>query len=236
MTDGPQYWAVVPAAGSGSRMQSDVPKQYLELNNRKVLSHTLSVLLDCGKIQAVVVAVSEDDTFWPELEESKNPRVHTIIGGESRAESVFNALRYLATVADKADHVLVHDAARPCLRPESLEKLILVIENEDIPGGLLAVPAHDTMKRADENTQVLHTVDRSDLWHAQTPQCFKLDQLTLAIEEGFRSGVTITDEASAMEAQGYKPLLVEGRSDNIKITRPSDLALAAFFLSRQEEK
>ena len=226
------YWAVVPAAGIGSRMQAAVPKQYLLLNGRPVISCTLSVLLSCSRIKGIVVAVSEDDSAWPEIKESRDERVYTVTGGDSRADSVLSALQFLCSLADKNDRVLVHDAARPCLSLKSLDDLLFQLESSDAPGAILAVPVHDTMKRSDPQNLILQTVDRAELWHAQTPQVFGLQTLADAIEAGLKNGLAITDEASAIEAMGLQPLLVEGRSDNIKITRPTDLALAEFFLSR----
>lgn len=228
-----RYWAVVPAAGSGSRMQSETPKQYLQLAGRAVLSHTLSRLLKCQWIEGVVVALSAGDSYWPSIEEFKDARVIHVEGGSSRADSVLSALKALIAIAHKDDYVLVHDAARPCLRAADLQKLIDAVATSNVVGGILAVPAHDTMKRSDTQGQIENTVSREQLWHAQTPQCFPLGLLHNALMKGIQSGVAITDEASALEAQGLKPLLVEGRSDNIKITRPADLALAELYLSLQ---
>lgn len=229
-----RYWAVVPAAGSGSRMQSKTPKQYLQLAGRAVLSHTLGRLLECDYIEGVVVAVSPGDEYWSSIEESDDPRVISVTGGQSRADSVLAALNKLKTIAHKDDYVLVHDAARPCLRADDLEKLIHAVTQSDVIGCILAVPVHDTMKRSNISGKIESTVSRERLWHAQTPQCFPLSTLQSAIEQGLQSGVDITDEASAFEAQGLQPLLVEGRSDNIKITRPADLALAELYHSLQQ--
>ncbi len=228
-----RYWAVVPAAGSGSRMQSEIPKQYLKINQRSVLSHTLGRLLSCQLIEGVVVALSPDDKLWPTIIEADHKRIIKVIGGDSRADSVLCALRALEDIAHKDDYILVHDAARPCLRAEELHKLIDAIAEPNVVGGLLAVPAHDTMKRSNASREIENTVSRMHLWHAQTPQCFPLGLLQDAIEQGIKKGVELTDEASALEALGLKPLLVEGRSDNIKITRPADLQLAELYLSLQ---
>lgn len=234
MSGAARYWAVVPAAGSGSRMQSQTPKQYLQLGGRTVLSHTLRRLLECDYIDGVVVALSSDDKYWSSIEESDDPRVISVTGGQSRAESVLAALNKLKTIAHKNDYVLVHDAARPCLRADDLLKLIHAVAQPDVIGGILAVPAHDTMKRSNASGVIESTVSREHLWHAQTPQCFRLGLLQSALEQGVQSGIDITDEASAFEAQGLQPLLVEGRSDNIKITRPADLALAELYHSLQK--
>ncbi|MCB1756018.1 MAG: 2-C-methyl-D-erythritol 4-phosphate cytidylyltransferase [Gammaproteobacteria bacterium] len=227
--DPQRCWAIVPAAGSGSRMNAGLPKQYLELHGRTVLARSLSVLLTCDRINAVVIALAETDPYWPELAESRDSRVHTVIGASSRAGSVLNALNYLDGKAALDDLVLVHDAARPCLRAADLQKLLDAVE--DTVGGLLALPVHDTMKRSDAAGLILETVSREHLWHAQTPQCFAFGPLREALETALHDGLVITDEASAMEAAGYKPLLVEGSPDNIKITRPADLQLAKLYLS-----
>lgn len=229
-----RYWAVVPAAGSGSRMQSDIPKQYLPLAGRAVLSHTLSRLLSCDFIEGIIVAISSDDNYWSSIEESNNARVISVEGGGLRADSVFAALKKLQTIAHQDDYVLVHDAARPCVRTDDIQKLIHAVKQPNTVGGLLAVPAHDTMKRGSASGHIENTVSRVHLWHAQTPQCFPLGKLLNAIGQGLRSEMELTDEASAFEAQGLQPLLVEGRSDNIKITRPADLKLAELYLSLQQ--
>ncbi len=231
MNGNPRFWAVVPAAGRGNRMESVIPKQYLPLMDRPVLSHTLGVLLACRELEAIVLALHAEDSDWPGLPESKDDRIKTTTGGASRAQSVLNALEELSNRADEEDFVLVHDAARPCLRQCDLNLLMRSVRHAD--GALLAAPVHDTIKRSDCRKRVLQTVNRQDLWHALTPQCFRLGLLRAAIEDGLRKGLAITDEACAMEYQGYQPLLIEGRSDNIKITRPADLKLAELYLSLQ---
>ncbi len=223
------HWAVVPAAGVGRRMGAGIPKQYLELAGRRVIDWTLEVLLAEPRIRGVVVALGAGDPFWAQCEHATHPRVRRVQGGRERAHSVLNALRALAETAAPDDRVLVHDAARPCLRAEDLARLIDLASGE--AGGLLAMPVRDTMKRADDRGRVEATLDRSRLWHAFTPQLFPLQTLHDALERALAEGVAVTDEASAMEHAGYRPLLVEGRPDNLKITRPADLELAALYLS-----
>ncbi|WGE32505.1 2-C-methyl-D-erythritol 4-phosphate cytidylyltransferase [Actinobacillus genomosp. 2] len=220
--------AVIPASGVGSRMNSLLPKQYLKLQNKTILEHTVEIFLHHVQIDKIIIAVSKQDTFYPEIPLLKHPKIQIVFGGETRADSVFNALQVIENDA----WVLVHDAARPCLQRSDLEKLLQV---EDKHGAILAVPAIDTMKRASGN-KIIHTEDRSTLWHALTPQFFPLDLLKAALINAFEKGLIITDEASAMEYYGYQPLLITGRSDNLKITRPEDLALAEFYLTHYSEK
>lgn len=223
-----KYWAVVPAAGVGRRMGAQIPKQYLELEGRRVIDWTLEVLLAHPAVEAVVVALGAEDPYWPETGHAGHPRVLRVDGGAERADSVLNALRALESRAEPGDRVLVHDAARPCLRGEDIQRLIERASGEE--GGLLAMPVRDTMKLADSEERVQQTLDRSAMWHAFTPQLFPLQTLRDALERALAADVSVTDEASAMEWAGFRPLLVEGRSDNLKITRPGDLELAAFYL------
>ncbi len=222
------YWAVVPAAGVGRRMGTEIPKQYLALEGRPVIDWTLEVLLASPRIQGVVVAVGAEDPFWGDTEHAGHPRVAVVPGGKERADSVLNALRHLETRAGGDDFVLVHDAARPCLRSDDLERLM--DEASDEQGGLLAMPVRDTMKQADDQGRSERTLDRGRMWHAYTPQLFPLGSLRRALEGALAAGVVVTDEASAMEWTGHRPKLVEGHPDNLKITRPGDLELAAFHL------
>jgi 2-C-methyl-D-erythritol 4-phosphate cytidylyltransferase len=223
---------VVPAAGVGRRMGGGLPKQYRELRGRRVIEHSLARLLAHPGIAGVYVALSPEDGWWPGTEFAGHPAVHRVPGGRERCHSVLNALEALAEQACDADWVLVHDAARPCLRRADLDRLFAL---EDHPvGGLLGVPVRDTIKKADEAGAILRTVAREHLWHAFTPQMFRLGALRRALRETSRQGLLVTDDASAMEFMGWQPQLVEGHADNIKITRPEDLLLAGFYLERQE--
>lgn len=219
--------AVIPASGIGSRMNAPVPKQYLKIQNKSILEHTLHPFLIHPDIEKIVVAVSSNDPYYPQIEALQHPKISLVFGGETRAQSVYNALHTL----NENDWVLVHDAARPCLKRSDLDK-ILQIDSEQ--GAILATPAVDTMKRAN-GMHILHTEDRATLWHALTPQFFKVSLLRNALRLAFEQNITITDEASAMEFAGYSPLLIAGRSDNLKVTRPEDLALAEFYLMRGTE-
>ena len=232
MTDKQKYWAVIPAAGVGKRMQADRPKQYLELHGKTVLEHTLARFLDHPDISGVVVAVTDGDPYWHELAIS-HPMLFTAAGGEERCHSVLNALQILRAQAGENDWVLVHDAARPCLRREDLETLIGGLKDHPV-GGLLGLPVADTMKRTGADDAVIETVPREHLWRALTPQMFRLGELYDALETALKNNQLVTDDASAMELAGKAPKLVEGHGDNIKITRPQDLALAELYLAQQE--
>lgn len=224
--------AVVPAAGIGSRMQAACPKQYLTIGQHTLLEHSIARLFSHPAIRQVIVALSPDDTQFASLPLARDPRVLSVIGGETRAESVLAGLR----AAQNASWLLVHDAARPCLHPDDLARLLKVRETSHV-GGILAAPVRDTMKRGEPGiAAVAHTVEREDLWHALTPQFFPHQLLTACLTRALAEGATITDEASALEYCGYHPLLVSGRSDNIKVTRPEDLALAAFYLTQIQLK
>ena len=227
-------WAVVPAAGRGRRMGSEVPKQYLGLRGRLVLDHALETLLAHPRIGGAVVAVGAGDVGWRASAFAVDARVAWVEGGAERCQSVLNALDALWGRVAAGDWVLVHDAARPCLHRADLDRLFAVVPSHPV-GGLLAVPVRDTMKRADASGDVVATVDRNGLWHAYTPQMFRFTLLRAALRRAIDDGVLVTDEAAAVERLGLAPRLVEGRPDNIKVTRPEDLALADFFLGRQAE-
>ncbi|AMK77945.1 MULTISPECIES: 2-C-methyl-D-erythritol 4-phosphate cytidylyltransferase [Methylomonas] len=223
-------WAVVPAAGVGKRMQADRPKQYLPLAGKTVIEHTLNRLLQSGAFQAVAVAISLEDPYWPELDVSKHPNVITAPGGKERADSVLSALKSLQGQAAEDDWVLVHDAARPCLTASDIHLQIETLKNDAV-GGILALSSHDTLKHVDGDT-ITATIDRKHVWRALTPQMFKYGMLRDALQQT-EGNPAVTDEASALELLGFQPKIVEGRPDNIKITRPEDLALAQFYMEQQ---
>ena len=227
--------AIVPAAGIGSRMQREKPKQYLLLNGQTILQHTLDVLLNYRAIQKVILVVAKDDPYIESLVLAQNPRIEITIGGSTRADSVFAGLQLVPANS----WVLVHDAARPCLTHQDLDKLLQI---EDENGAILACPVTDTIKRTahflqnqalqNQSPQIVATEDRTCLWHALTPQFFPAELLKNAYAHALANQLTLTDEASAMELLGYRPHLISGRSDNLKITRPEDLALAEFYLQQ----
>ena len=236
-------WAIVPAAGVGKRMQSVIPKQYLPLNGRPVLEHTLNLLLANRAIDGVVIALQHDDGYWEDVTIESDKPVIRAAGGKERADSVLSALDTLfqleevdATSAESL-WVMVHDAVRPCLRQEDIAKLVTEV-GDDINGGLLALPVRDTMKRQKPGaiSCVSETVERENLWHALTPQFFQAKVLKSALQKALEQDLAITDESSAMEFAGFAPRLVLGHEDNIKITRPADMRLASLYLSARDDE
>ena len=232
-----KIWAIVPAAGIGRRMQSDIPKQYLLLNGRPVIEYTINALLKNKHISGVVIALQSDDDYWHDVRLVSDKPVLQAAGGNERSESVLNALaelfRYEGFNKD-TDWVMVHDAVRPCLRQCDISKLVSDVT--DNHGGLLALPVRDTMKRQITDTEnvtdktIVETIARENLWHALTPQYFPALSLKQALDAALQNGQSITDESSAMELAGFSPRLVVGSEDNIKITRPDDLRLASLYL------
>ena len=219
----PPFWVVIPAAGIGSRMRADRPKQYLQLAGRTILEHTLDCFLDHPRLKGLVLSLVADDPFWPALPCATDPRIQRVEGGAERADSVLaGLLRLVELGAQEGDWVLVHDAARPNLARSDLDRLLAELADDPV-GGLLAVPARDTLKCIGADGRVAETVDRSLIWQAYTPQMFRFAALHRALADALVAGVAVTDEASALEWAGQAPKLVEGRADNLKITRPEDL-------------
>ncbi len=220
---------IIPAAGFGKRMKGSCPKQYLKIDGLTILEHTVSKFINHPQIEKIILVISKGDEYFYESTLNDNEKISVVGGGAERVDSVLAGLQ---TIDDtKFPWVLVHDAARPCLTCDDLDKLITECLSQDI-GGILAMPVRDTMKRANGNL-VTQTVEREHLWHALTPQLFPTVQLINAVNNATSAGYIVTDEASAIEYDGGKCLLIEGSSENIKVTRPSDLALAKFFLSKQ---
>lgn len=219
----PPFWALIPASGVGSRMAADRPKQYLEVAGKTIIEHSLACFLDHPQLLGIVVSLAADDPYWPHLACATEPRLQRADGGRERADSVLNGLLRLSELgARDEDWVLVHDAARPNLARSDLDLLLAELAGDAV-GGLLAVPARDTLKRTGPDGRVRETVDRSTIWQAYTPQMFRLGELQRALADALLAGVAITDEASAMEWAGHAPRLIEGRADNLKVTRPEDL-------------
>lgn len=231
----PQVVAIIPAAGIGSRMNADCPKQYLRVAGKTIIEHTIDALLLNPNVINIVVALSPEDDYFSELDIAQNSRVTTVDGGKERADSVLAGLNFLAQNENMQNKwVLVHDAARPCLHQDDLNNIIQ-LSTTDCCGGILAAPVRDTMKRSQRTTSLIdHTVERDALWHALTPQFFPLILLRDCLSKALKENAVITDEASALEYCGYQPVLVPGRSDNLKVTQPEDLALAEFYLSRMK--
>jgi 2-C-methyl-D-erythritol 4-phosphate cytidylyltransferase len=224
------YYLIVPASGIGSRMQTSVAKQYLMLDNGlSVLDQTLKTLLNIEQIKGCVIALAKDDDLFKNSQFYQNPKILKIAtGGKQRHNSVINALIELKPFVKNTDWILVHDAARPCVEAVDIKKLINQVKSADI-GGLLAVKVIDTIKQANKNLTNI-TIDRSNLWQAQTPQMYRFGELLNALTKADTDNINITDEASAIEYIGLKSLLVESSKRNFKITNPEDLALANFYL------
>lgn len=227
----PRFWAVIPAAGNGARMGGPIPKQYLPLAGKRVIEWVLGCFLANTRISGVMVAVSPDDHLWQEcMPRAPSKPVRTTTGGKERAYSVLNGMRALQTELQADDWVLVHDAVRPCLHSLDLDNLMLSLEHDPV-GGILAAPLADTVKRVGDNNRIHATPDRQQLWCAFTPQMFRYSALCKALESALAAERLPTDEAAAVEALYPDQVrVIEGRSDNIKITRPADLALAAAIL------
>ena len=232
----PRFWAVIPAAGTGKRMDSAIPKQYLPLHGKTVLEHTLRHIIGHPSIAAVVVVIAQDDQYWPGLASVFAEQSLIVVhGGAERCNSVINGLRALSGHAAPQDWVLVHDAARPCVRREDIDRLMESLKDHPI-GGLLGIPVTDTMKSTDVQGNIIKTVQREGLWRALTPQMFRYEMLLQALQSIIDRGVLVTDESEAMEMSGNSPQMVEGHADNIKITRPQDLSFAEMYLQQQENK
>jgi 2-C-methyl-D-erythritol 4-phosphate cytidylyltransferase len=217
-------WVVVPAAGIGRRFGGDVAKQYIELDGEPLIAHALRALLAHPSVEGAVVALAADDASWPGWNEFLGKPVIACTGGPSRAESVLAGLAALPESVRADDFVLVHDAARPNLQSGDLDAL-LERGRDDPVGAILAAPVRDTLKRAGDDGGIDGTEPRERLWRALTPQLFRRLQLSRALETALAEGAETTDESMAMERLGLRPLLVEGREDNLKVTTPADLAL-----------
>jgi len=223
----PRFWVVIPAAGSARRMGANpIPKQYLPLCGTTVIEHALRPFLARRECAGIVVVLSAEDDRWSSLAVARDTRITTTNGGGERADSVRAGVAALRPRAPQGDWVLVHDAARPCLSDEDLGRLLESLAEDEV-GGLLAAPVVDTLKRADATGRVEATIDRTGLWRALTPQMFRLGILERALAQ--RSAAT--DEAQAVEALALKPRLVEGSSDNLKITVATDLIRAERILA-----
>ncbi len=227
----PKLWAIIPAAGSGSRFSKTELKQYQMIQERTVLEHTVARLNQLP-LTGYVLAIGAQDDVAKTLPFTNPDKAHFCAGGAERVNSVLNALEYLSDLASEEDWVLVHDAARPCVSQSSLHDLVHQATATD-QAAILAIPVRDTLKRVLHGHDIATTVDRSTLWQAQTPQMAKLGQLKRAIQQALTDGATITDEASALEHVGEAVQVVPGRSDNLKITYPDDLELAKLILAVQ---
>lgn len=233
MTEAGQCWAVLPAAGIGRRMGSELPKQYFEVAGATILEHSLRAVLRDERVSGVVVALHAQDRWATTIPLMSDLRVRSVRGAQQRSGSVLAALHDLALVAQARDWVLVHDAARPCLGEADLATLIDRVVDSGT-GGILAERIVDTVKQSSADDRVQGTLDRSRLWRAQTPQMFRFDELREALVGALEAGHEITDEASAMERAGHPVQLVEATGGNLKVTIPSDLSLAAWYLAQRQ--
>lgn len=225
----PHIWAIFPAAGVGRRMAAGLAKQYLSLLGRPIVCWALESVLNHPAVHAGVIALAEHDTTWDTVPARFEKPLYRVTGGAERSDSVLAALEFLMERGCSDDWVIVHDAVRPCVMRDDIDRLVAAgLARPD--GALLAVPVRDTLKRQEAGGRVRDTANRDGLWHALTPQLFPLALLHRALNTALERGTPVTDESQAMETAGYQPLLVEGRSTNIKITRRNDLALAEAVL------
>ena len=232
MNTAPKCWAVIPAAGIGERVGASIPKQYLQIAGKTILEHAINPFVSNSRIAGITVALHSQDSHFKTLGIKANSRkVHTVVGGDTRARSVLNALDSFESKLDKDDFVLVHDAARPCLTMNDLNQLIDVCTQHEV-GGIIGSRVTDTIKRVKDNN-IVNTLDRKNIWRAYTPQMFKFSILQSAIQKAFKDNVCITDEASALEYAGYQPCMVEGSACNIKVTTAEDISLAEIFLQKE---
>jgi len=225
-------WLLIPAAGVGSRMGLGHAKQYMPLLGKPMLAQTVAPFLACEFVAGITIALAEGDTSHTDIELLQHPKIKLCIGGDSRADSVLAGLNSL-DAAKAEDWVMVHDAARPCVTTEQLQHFYDTLSPSE-HGGIWAIPQADTLKRVN-NGVVETTVDRNNIWCAQTPQMFRYNTLKQALHAALTAGITITDEASALEAAGIPVKIVQGHSQNIKATYPSDAALAAFYLENRAD-
>ena len=224
-------WVVVPAAGTGQRLGGELAKQYRELAGISMIKHSLSRMLNVPGVVGVVAVLSADDKHWQQSGSIDDARLHTTTGSTSRAESVLAGLEFVLQHAHPQTWVMVHDAARPLVASSDIQRLVNAVYNTGSIGGLLASPVQDTLKKADEYAGVIATVERLQLWQAQTPQLFRAGEIHGALSHALSlNGASVTDEASAMELAGHQPLLVEALQPNFKITRPVDWQLATALL------
>jgi 2-C-methyl-D-erythritol 4-phosphate cytidylyltransferase len=228
----PRHYALVPAAGSGARFGSEVPKQYLELAGKPLIYHALAALCSCPRIDRVWVILSPGDPWWGRHDwTGLGEKLHVVFcGGATRGQSVANGLAAAAGVLADDDWVLVHDAARPCLSQAMLAALCDELAGDPV-GGLLAVPVADTLKQSDGQQRVVATLPRDALWQAQTPQMFRYRLLCEALAGNF----ALTDEAGAIEAAGFQPRLVRAEASNLKVTFAADLRLAELILQGRNQ-
>ncbi|MDH3761330.1 MAG: 2-C-methyl-D-erythritol 4-phosphate cytidylyltransferase [Gammaproteobacteria bacterium] len=228
-------WAVIPAAGSGSRMQQARPKQYLEFHGKTIIEHCLDRLLSHAEIDGAVIVLQPGDHFWEDLGYLSNKPVFITDGGAERQHSVYSGLTTLQYRCGNDAIALVHDAVRPLVSHDDLDRVIATARAHTA-GAILAIPLNDTLKRQTDDMQIADTIARQGLWRALTPQVFHLQVLLNALKRVNDEGIAVTDDAQAVELAGYSPALVAGNADNLKITTPGDMALAELIWLNQRNQ
>ncbi len=228
----PKHWLIIPAAGIGSRMAADIPKQYLKIHDKSILQTTIEAMASSKRFEGVFVGLNPDDRYFSSLSIESEAPIATYIGGAERAETVLAGLNALSPLAASDDWVWVHDAARPRISESEISDLEEELRKTDV-GALLVLPSTDTMKQQSRDGE-LKTVDRTTLWRAQTPQVFRYGKLLEALKAGLSADWVITDESSAIERAGFAPRLVVGNGRNIKVTLPEDLAVAEQSFIREK--
>ncbi|WWO95564.1 MAG: 2-C-methyl-D-erythritol 4-phosphate cytidylyltransferase [Candidatus Dasytiphilus stammeri] len=226
--------AIIPAAGSGKRMQSSYPKQYVTINGKTIIEYTLAILLEHPLINRIIIVLNCHDKWFHSLSILRNykKRITTIIGDNTRAGSVMAGLQAIKNDSPEK-WILIHDAVRPFLCRKDLDRLLSIRHINSI-GGILVAPVRDTIKRSQLNQPIIsYTIKRKNLWHALTPQLFPITLFRKCLQHALKKNIELTDDSSALEYCGYYPSLIVGRTDNIKITYPEDLELAKFYIQNK---
>lgn len=223
------FWIVIPAAGIGARFNHSKPKQYISIQGKTVLEHSIDIFLSLEWVKKIIIPLSAKDHYFASLSVANHPKIVVVAGGETRTHSVQNALRYLNAFASLNDWVLTHDAVRPCLHSDDLQRLRQMLKNDAV-GGILASPVSDTLKLGSDNN-IVRTVDRTDLWGASTPQMFRFQLLAKALNNCLENGVSLTDDASALEHIGLPVKMVPALYPNPKLTYAADLQYLRYLLS-----
>ncbi|NQY51428.1 MAG: 2-C-methyl-D-erythritol 4-phosphate cytidylyltransferase [Piscirickettsiaceae bacterium] len=235
MVNNDKIWAVIPAAGIGSRMRADRPKQYLDLEGKTILELTLERLALHPNIDSIILAIAKHDPWWPDVNLGIDCPIYVITGGQRRSDSVLNALSALdKNITANDPWILVHDAARPCVRHQDIDNMLAKLCQYQV-GVVLGIPVRDTIKLVNMNDEIKKTVCRYNLWRASTPQIFRLRALMRSLQSAKQRKIIVTDDASAMELNGIYPKMIEGAQDNIKITVLKDLELANLYLQQQRK-
>ncbi len=228
------FWVIIPAAGRGQRFSHQAAKQYLLLQGKTILEHSIDLFIHQHWLNKIILAIAKDDHHFSSLDVASHPKVQVVIGGESRADSVLNALKSLQSIAHPLDWVLVHDAVRPCLHQHDLHLLMESLSQEKV-GGILATPATDTMKTFNSH-HILQTVPRENLCKALTPQMFRFAVLFDALTHCMEKNLSVTDESSSVEHFGLKPKVVFAQYANPKLTLASDLNMIAHLLASKNQE